>query len=614
MVTAWSFRLANHMRPEMTTLTKDLLAIVRAGTGPPRVSMAVRASSHQREIRFCPTLQKGNSVFTGRRFREAPVTANRSGGLLARADLGALYVRVRVWGAGASFVFGVIFASMAQRPELWLIPVVCLPTIIHGIRHWTTSAVSLTLALLIDFSVVGVLITVVGLEAVAVAYGLGMVAVASVIAPRSRLRFLFPYVGAWMATALAASRAFSLEERWSTSAATIFSISHVLLVAVAVGLLLTLMMQRLRDIESERSQLIGGFTHDIKNALTGALGMAELLSNHLDKLQPEEIIEYASIVVAESREAVAMSEDLLVLERAEAGSLDVSTESVDLRLEATRVLDSTGSEATLEAIDGSPPPLCVGDSVRIRQILRNLVSNADRYGGECLEVSTGIDGASAYLRVADNGSPIPESEREHIFNAYQRARHRERHSESVGLGLTISRYLARLMGGDLTYRHTDGWSIFELTLPRVEPTKDTPLPGEMYQPIATEVEQIWLGADGILRSRVLPGARITLEHAQVGVAGYADASGGARRPLLVYAENVSYLSPQARWHYARSEAAAECISAVALLVLTAPIARALANHMSRFSNPPFPTRLFDDQDEALAWLEQVGSRPDPVQL
>jgi signal transduction histidine kinase len=71
----------------------------------------------------------------------------------------------------------------------------------------------------------------------------------------------------------------------------------------------------------------------------------------------------------------------------------------------------------------------------------------------------------AALRLCDNGSGVPEQERERIFEPYASAHGANAHSGSVGLGLAVSRELARLMGGDLTYRYQDGESVFELTLP-----------------------------------------------------------------------------------------------------------------------------------------------------
>ena len=531
-------------------------------------------------------------------------------GTFGRANLTGVYMAVRVWAGVAALAIAPVFAAIGGRPELWLLTLGPIPTIVDGLRRRNVPTRSLMTPLLIDCTGVGALITVAGLSPVAVAYSLTVMAIAAVLATRSQLGVLFLYIGAWMTTGLVVSSIYDLPGRWNPTAAMAFTVFHVLLAMVALGMLVTMVMQRLHQVEGERSRLIGGFAHDMKNALTGAVGMAELLANDLDGLDRDEIVEYATMVVNEGREAVAMTEDLLTIERAEAGRLDVSTLTIDLVAEATRVIAATGrgAEITVEEPETAHQQVCTGDPVRIRQILRNLISNADRYGGEHLRISVGATDATAFVRVADSGTSIPEEDRERIFDAYQRARHQEQHAESVGLGLTISRHLARLMGGDLTYRHTDGWSVFELTLPR---TVSNPSQEEFGELFLTRVEQIWLDGEGILRSRVLPGAHITLEDAQAGVGGYAHVANGAKRPLLIYAENTEYLAPQARSHYTKSEAAAECVSAVAFLANASPTARTIANYLARFAGPPIPTRVFDDETKALTWLDQ--HRSDAVQ-
>lgn len=75
--------------------------------------------------------------------------------------------------------------------------------------------------------------------------------------------------------------------------------------------------------------------------------------------------------------------------------------------------------------------------------------------------------------MADNGSGIPEQDRETIFEAYGRGRDLPGLAPSLGLGLYISRSLARLMQGKLAYRYQDGESVFELTLPLAEPPDTT---------------------------------------------------------------------------------------------------------------------------------------------
>jgi signal transduction histidine kinase len=107
----------------------------------------------------------------------------------------------------------------------------------------------------------------------------------------------------------------------------------------------------------------------------------------------------------------------------------------------------------------------VGDPERVRQIVRNLISNALRYGGDTIRVEVLSADSNSRVLVCDNGTPIAEEDRERIFQPYQRAHDAPGLPDSLGLGLAISRQLAQLMGGDLTYRHHNGESVFELALP-----------------------------------------------------------------------------------------------------------------------------------------------------
>ena len=102
--------------------------------------------------------------------------------------------------------------------------------------------------------------------------------------------------------------------------------------------------------------------------------------------------------------------------------------------------------------------------VRVRQVLRNLLSNAGRSGGKSIDVSVHADAASAHVRVVDDGPGVPAGEEESILLPYRRATTRK-HKNSVGLGLWISRRLAIAMSGDLTYRHHSAETTFDFSLP-----------------------------------------------------------------------------------------------------------------------------------------------------
>ena len=158
--------------------------------------------------------------------------------------------------------------------------------------------------------------------------------------------------------------------------------------------------------------------------------------------------------------------DLLAAARVDIGTLHVTSVAVDLKAQTKQVLEAFDQdhETDIEVIGRSAGGM--GDPDRVRQIIRNLISNALRYGGDDINVTVLEDDSTASVIVADDGSGVPDKDRERIFELYQRAHDRPGLAESLGLGLTISRHLARLMGGDVTYRYEDGLSVFELTLPQ----------------------------------------------------------------------------------------------------------------------------------------------------
>jgi signal transduction histidine kinase len=192
------------------------------------------------------------------------------------------------------------------------------------------------------------------------------------------------------------------------------------------------------------------------------VGFAELLRFPESGLSDDERTEMIGSIADEGRDLTNIVDDLMTAAKAEAGTLTVVSVPVDLRALANQVLETMRQgqpvELTGDSLRGS------GDPGRVRQILRNLISNAVRYGGDDIRICI-IDSPFPRAQVRDNGAGIPAEERERVFDAYQRAHDAPGLTASMGLGLTISRSLARLMGGDLTYRYEGSESVFELQLP-----------------------------------------------------------------------------------------------------------------------------------------------------
>jgi signal transduction histidine kinase len=227
-------------------------------------------------------------------------------------------------------------------------------------------------------------------------------------------------------------------------------------------------LQHLRDLTSAKDRFLASVSHELRTPLTGVLGFAELLRDDDGSLTPPERAEMIRRVADQAFDLGHIIEDLLVSARAELNQLSIAKVPVCPQAQVAQVIESYGPDlaSRVTVIDQLPPSLrAAGDPGRIRQIIRNLINNAWRYGGPRIEVR--IDETDQIIRVevADNGPPMPADAHARIFEPYQRAHGAAGQPESVGIGLSISRTLARLMGGEVEYRRSDGWNVFELSLP-----------------------------------------------------------------------------------------------------------------------------------------------------
>ncbi len=247
------------------------------------------------------------------------------------------------------------------------------------------------------------------------------------------------------------------------------TISVLFMVAVMVVILVTI-NQRMMMLELQRSQLLGSVSHELRNQLTGVMGMIDLALDKDVVPTSEEIRDLITLARREAADAAGIIEDLLTASRMESNVLDVASEPVDLDQEVAKVVSHYPTEGmSIRHTGPRSGVVALADQVRLRQVLRNLLSNAVRYGGKSIAISVHPDGAKAHIRVADDGPGVPAGEEETIFLPYRRAANTPRHRSSVGLGLWISRRLAKAMGGDLTYSHVGGQTVFEFTLPVYAP-------------------------------------------------------------------------------------------------------------------------------------------------
>jgi signal transduction histidine kinase len=225
----------------------------------------------------------------------------------------------------------------------------------------------------------------------------------------------------------------------------------------------------------EREQFVASVSHELRTPLTSIMGLTEELVNRPGDFDAAERAELLGIVASETRDVVDIVEDLLVTARAEAGQLAMNLELCELGAEAERVGDLLGGVSTTAA-----PVWTRADPGRLRQVLRNLVSNAHRHGGEDVRIVVRRESRWAVAEVRDSGDALPPEVRERIFEPYQRA-NALGPIGSVGLGLHVARVLARLMGGDLSYRHDGAEAVFRLELPVSDEHLDVGVGGEIEE-------------------------------------------------------------------------------------------------------------------------------------
>lgn len=221
-----------------------------------------------------------------------------------------------------------------------------------------------------------------------------------------------------------------------------------------------------------KSQFLSHITHELRTPLTAIMGFNNINWQSSD-LGREQRMKNSEIVNRNCQHMLALVNNLLDQAKIEAGQLTIQRHPDKLRLVLQDAVATVqpllqGKPVKLHADTVDVPEYLNIDAFRLRQIVLNLLSNAVKFTekGEIRVVSTWQDGALS-IAVIDSGPGMPDAVVQRLFTAFQQADSgvAARHG-GTGLGLTISRNLARLMGGDITVQSTPGQgTTFTLRLP-----------------------------------------------------------------------------------------------------------------------------------------------------
>ena len=262
-----------------------------------------------------------------------------------------------------------------------------------------------------------------------------------------------------------------------------------------LGLALNEMMNQIENAFDERAaseerlrRFVGDASHELRTPLTSIRGYAELFRRGAAD-RPEDLAKAMRRIEEEADRMGVLVDDLLLLARLDQGR-PLEHNPIDLTRIARDAIDDLRTVAPDRPIDftAATPVVVPGDDTRLRQVLANLLQNANRHtpAGTAVHVRVFTEGEEAVIEVADEGPGMEPEEAKRVFERFWRSDPaRTRASGGAGLGLSIVRAIAEAHGGRATVEATPGeGATFRIYLPRqvdeakVEepPTAPAPVP------------------------------------------------------------------------------------------------------------------------------------------
>lgn len=236
--------------------------------------------------------------------------------------------------------------------------------------------------------------------------------------------------------------------------------------------------EALKASNESKDKLLASVSHEIRTPLTAIVGLSEEIVSNRSQMSAPELDELSGIIAVQSRELAELVEDLLVASRADFGNLSIRSETIDVGEQVERVLGGLRESNPTEkkVVYAGERGRAWADPLRVRQIIRNLVTNAIKYGGDRIVVAIREQEGSTSVVVADDGVGVDEREAMLIFERYYRSAQSPTQPGSVGIGLAVSRQLAEMMGGTLAYVSGGSQHRFELTLPAADLNAKSAIP------------------------------------------------------------------------------------------------------------------------------------------
>ena len=235
--------------------------------------------------------------------------------------------------------------------------------------------------------------------------------------------------------------------------------------------------QEIEELNQAQNRFFSSMSHEIRTPINTIIGLNEMI---LRETTSDEIAEDARNIQTAGKMLLALINDILDMSKIESGKMDIVPVSYDVGAMLSDIVNMIwvrAREKKLEFhidVDRKMPSRLMGDEVRIKQVLINVLNNAVKYTAEgtvtlsiqCRKQENGR--AQIVYSVADTGMGIKKENMPYLFSAFKRVdEEKNRHIEGTGLGLSIVKQLVELMGGDISVNsvYTKG-TTFVITLPQ----------------------------------------------------------------------------------------------------------------------------------------------------
>jgi signal transduction histidine kinase len=234
---------------------------------------------------------------------------------------------------------------------------------------------------------------------------------------------------------------------------------------------------KLQEVDRLKSDFLASMSHELRTPLNSIIGFADILLQGIDGPLSENAVTDITAIHNSGKHLLALINDILDHSKIEAGRMELACSALSISNVFTDVAASVSSlligkpVELIQKVESDLPPIWA-DSLRLNQIIINLVSNAIKFTDEG-DVTMGAERQTEkrlHIYVADTGIGIPEDKFDAVFEHFRQVDSRDnRRYQGTGMGLAIARKLVELHGGEMWLESAlEEGSIFHFTIPFVE--------------------------------------------------------------------------------------------------------------------------------------------------